>query len=95
MKTVLISKKVFLKIPNIGFRAKQLDSIVQSHRAFLAAESLHQERIARVINEEIISSESESDDPEEYIGVQSATSDAGAALVKKRRKAVKRRATRQ
>ena len=57
-----------LEIPHMGFSQSQIEHTVQSHLAFKAApsESYEQERIARSINGEIVS-ESESDDPEQYV----------------------------
>jgi len=45
--------------------------------------------MARSINGEIVS-ESESEDPEQYVGVKSVTSEAGKTLVQKKRIAIKR-----
>lgn len=71
-------EKFFLQIPSLGFSKEQLELIVQSHRAFTAARSAcyAQERVARSINGEIVS-ESEAEDPEQYVGVKSAWSEAG------------------
>lgn len=78
-------KHFFLQIPNLGFNKKELDSVVQSHRAFLSAKSacIQDEQVARVVIGEGVS-EAESDDPEQYIGVRSVTSEAGKMIVKKR-----------
>ena len=56
-------------------------------------QSCEQERIARSINGEIVS-ESESDDPEQYIGVKSVSSAAGRKLIHKKRVSIRRRARR-
>ena len=55
----------------MGFSQSQIEHTVQSHRAFktAASESYEQEGIARSINDGI-GSELESDDPEQYVGVE-------------------------
>ena len=67
-----------------------------SDRAFEAAasESYDQERIAWSINGEIVS-ESESGDPDQYIGIKSVTSDTGRELIHKKRVSMKIRARRR
>ena len=88
-------EKFFLEIPNLQFSDEQLVLIVQSHRAFLATciSRDHEERIARSINGEIVS-HSESEDCEEYYGIKSVHSEAGKALIRKKRITIKRRAIR-
>ena len=88
-------EKFFLQTPFLGFSQRQLELIVQSHHAFTGATSAcyEQERMARSINGEIVS-ESESEDPEQYIGVKSIMSEEGKTLVQKKRTAIKRRARR-
>lgn len=74
-------EKFFLQTP-LGFSKEQLELIVQSHHTFTAARSAcyEQKRMAR---SEIVS-ESESDNPEQYIGVKSALSKAGKKVVQKK-----------
>ena len=74
----------------MGFSQSQIEHAVQSHCAFetVASESYEQERIASSINGEIVS-DSELDDPDQYIGIKSVTSDAGRELVRKRRVSIK------
>ena len=88
-------RSFFFKLQFLGFSQRHLELIVQSHRVFTAATSAcyEQERMARSINGEVVS-ESESDDPEQYIGVKSVMSKAGKTLVQKKRTAIKRRARR-
>ena len=61
-------EEFFLQIPHFRFSQSQLELIVQSHRAFEAAkrESYEDELEARIINGEVVS-ESESEDPEQYV----------------------------
>lgn len=56
----------------------QIELTVLSHRAFEAAasESYEQERIARSVNGEIVT-ESDSDDPDQFVGITSVRSAAG------------------
>lgn len=90
-----ILQEFFLQIPHMGFSQSQIERTVLSHRAFQAAasESYEQERIARSINGEIVS-ESESDDPDHYVGIKSITSAAGRELIRKKRVSIKTRARR-
>lgn len=81
-------EQFFLDIPNLGFTEKQIQSVVQSHRAFLSTESIYEEQVARSLNGEVVS-ESESDNPEQYVGVKDVMSETGKAIVKKRRIAIK------
>ena len=85
-------EEFFLQIPHMGLSQNQMEHTVQSHRAFQAAasESYEQERIARSINGEIVS-ESESDDPDQYVGITSITSAAGRELIRKKRVSIKTR----
>lgn len=87
-------EQFFLDIPNLGFSEKQIQAVVQSHRAFLSSKSSYEERIARSINGEVVS-ESESDNPEQYVGIKDVMSQRGKAIVKKRRTAIRRRARRE
>ena len=88
-------EEIFLQMPHLEFSQRQLELAVQSHRAFVAATSAsyEEERMARSINGEIVS-ESESEDPEQYIGVKNVMSEAGKLLVMKKRTAIKKRARR-
>ena len=84
-------EQFFLDIPNLGFSEKQIQAVVQSHRAFLSSKSSYEERIARSINGEVVS-ESESDKPEQYVGIKDVMSQREKAIVKKRRRARRERA---
>lgn len=68
-------EEFFLQIPHLDFSPNKIELTVLSHRALRAAtsESYEQERIARSINGDVVS-ESESDDPDQYIGIKSVTS---------------------
>ena len=85
----------FLRVAHMGFAQTHMDLTVQSHDAFASAvrESYEEERMARYINGEIVS-ESESDNPEEYIGVTNVIGEAKTSLIVKKRAAIKRRARR-
>ena len=84
----------FLRIPHMDCNHKELALIVQSHRAFLATQpSYEEERQARIVNGEIVS-ESESDDPEDYVDFKEVRSEKGKLLVQKKHHAIRRRAKR-
>ena len=60
----------------------------------MSAESICDEQVARSVNGEV-ESESESDNPEQYVGVKNVTSEAGKLIVKKKWRAIKQRARRE
>ena len=68
-------EEFFLQIPHLDFSPNKIELTVLSDHAFQAttSESYEQERIARSINGDVVS-ESESDDPDQYIGIKSVTS---------------------
>lgn len=75
--------------------AEEESLVYQSRQAFLAAQNdaRESERTAEVLNGLIVS-DMESDNPDEYIELQNPLSDAGRLLILKRRRAIKRRASR-
>lgn len=54
--------EVFVQLPSLGLTQRELEIVVQTHRAFVSATD-EQERLARCIIGEVVS-ESEPDDPE-------------------------------
>ena len=50
-----------------------------------------QERIARIVNGEIVSESDSDDDPEAYVGISDPLSEAGKVLISKKRKAIKQK----
>ena len=85
-------EQVLLKVPYLGLSDKHLESLVHSHRAFVQVRSdtYRDDRIARSVNGEVVS-ETESDNPEDYLNPASAASESTKALIKKRRMAIKQR----
>ena len=83
-RTFSLSKYLFEKISNLGFSEKDLYFPKQSYTASCVAggEMYEQIRIARAVNGEIVL-ESESDDPEAYIGVSKSLDRVGRQLVTK------------
>lgn len=75
---------------------KDVELLHQSFAAYSTIEDnqYEQDRVARVVNGDIVS-ESESDDPEEYVGVSEPLSESGKALIAKKRKAIQRRSKRK
>ena len=80
-----------LKIDTAAFQLLE-----QSYQAFHAVDTdmYEQDQIARIVNGEIVS-ESESDDPEKYVGLLNPFSESAKSLVVKRRQQIRRRARRQ
>ena len=89
-------EKLYNEISRFELNTQELRLIEQSYQAFLAAETdmYDQDHIARSVNGEVVS-ESESDDPESYVGLSDPFSKAGKNLVVKWRAQIKRRARRQ
>ena len=91
------TQAIFYDLLNLDLGAQEVKLLKQSYSAFLAAEgdtcTYDQDRSARALSGQIVS-ESESDDPDSYIGVTDALSEAGKALVVKKRTAIRRRAKR-
>ena len=76
----------------LGLDEHKLQLLLQSKHAFHMAESdaYADGRIARAINGEVVT-DSESDNPEDYVHLQDPLSEEGRVLVKKRRTAIQRR----
>ena len=85
----------FLNLDSFDFQPSQLKLIVQSRQAYKAAQcdACGDERAARAINGLIVT-DSESDDPEQYVGLHNPLSEQGRSLIAKRRKTIQRRARR-
>ncbi len=79
----------------LGLSQHDLDLVTQSYESFQASvEDCDEERIARALNGEVVS-DSDSDNPDAYIGLEDPLrSEAGRQLVCKRRAAIQRRARR-
>lgn len=90
------TEKLFNEVLQLGLDGPDLQLVKQSHLAYLAAEAdvKDQTRTARAVNGEILT-ESESDDPEAYVGLTDVLSEAGKSLVAKKRAAIRRRAKRR
>jgi len=65
-----ILSQFFRKVPQCGFEEHEVDLIKQSHDAYCAAEAeeCRQQRVANAINGDVVT-DSESDDPDSYIGL--------------------------
>ena len=85
----------FLQVPHLNLTKHQIEQTVLSHRAFKAAESesYKQGRITKSVNGQVVS-DSESDDAEQYVGLQSIASTAGRELVRKKCRTIRRRCRR-
>ena len=82
-----------LDIPNLGLLQTKF-SLLFSHIMPFCQLKVFYERVARSVNGEVVL-ESESDDPEQYVGVKHVMSEAGKLIVKKKRRAIKQRARRE
>jgi len=83
---------LFNKVSKLKINTAAFELLKQSYQAFHAAETdMHeQEHIARIVNGDIVS-ESESDDPEKYVGLSDPFSESAKSLVVKRRHQIRRR----
>ena len=77
-----------------GLEEKEVDLLTQSYLAFCSVDSYDQGRIARAVNEEIVS-ESESDNPEAYTNLLDPLCASGKDLITKKRTMIRRRARRR
>lgn len=84
-----LSRSLYDIVSNVLDEEKLSSHIM--HSVLLAYEQNH---ITRTLNGEIVS-ESESDDPDAYLGIRDAASPEGKALIVKKRKAIRRRAKRR
>lgn len=89
-----VLSQFFQKVPQCGFEEHEVDLIKQSHDAYCAAEAeeCRQQRVANAINGDVVT-DSESDDPDSYIGFD-PKSELGEMVIVKKRAAIKRRARR-
>ena len=89
-------EKFFTSIPELQLSHFEEEKLVHSHDAFLAAQrdSYGDWRIARIAKGKIVS-ESDSDNPNDYVGLTEFRGKAGKALIEKKRKAIERHARRQ
>ena len=90
----------YKRISQFGLTDVESQKVNMSYGAFLAAEDDMQseERICRIINGEVVT-DTESDDPEAYVGLKddfskTSLSEASIALVKKKRISIRRRGSR-
>lgn len=83
------TEEFFLEVPQLDSFTQEL--IVQSHRASKDS-SYSEERTERIVNGEIVS-ESEEDNPEDYIGILCDVK-SNTELIRKKRMAIKRKANR-
>ena len=81
-----------MKIDECGFSEKDLKHVKQSHDAFLITETDEQRRLQNAINGDIVT-DSESDNPDSYIGLD-LLSKHGQIVIAKKRAAIKRKARR-
>ena len=87
-----VLSEFFKQIPHCDFEEHEVDLIKQSHDAYCAAEAeeCRQQRVANAINGDVVT-DSESDDPDSYIGLDPKT-ELGKMVIVKKRAAIKRRA---
>ena len=88
-----VLSQFFQKVPQCGFEEHEVDLIKQSHDAYCAAEAEEcRQRVANAINGDVVT-DSESDDPDSYIGLD-PKSELGKMVIVKKRAAIKRMARR-
>ena len=94
--TAVNVEALFNEISKLEIDAGAFELLEQFYQAYFAVEKdmYDQDRIARCINEEVVS-ESESDDPESYVGLSDPFSEVAKSLVVKRRDQIQQRARRQ
>ena len=84
-------EELYIHASTLQLAPQEKKNLMSSYAAFKAsAPSPHDCRIAALLNGEIVS-DSESDDAENYLGLQSATSDQAKCLVSKKRANLARR----
>ena len=86
------SSKLLNVISNLGLTEDKLTLVTQSYHAYLQSkqDSYEGERIANMVNGDIVT-DSESDNPEQYIGISELASKNGNELIMKRRAIIRRR----
>ena len=83
------------QLENLDFSEHEQSLICQSKEAFDMAEkdAYEERRVARAINNEIVT-DSESDNPDDYVGLSDRLDEKTRILIEKKRKAIQRRAKR-
>ena len=83
-RTEEVLSEFFKKILQCGFEEHKVDLIQQSYNACAAAENeeRRQQRVANAINGDVVT-DSESDDPDSYIGLDPKTELGKMIIVKK------------
>lgn len=91
-----ISNNLLDSINDLDLTTENKQLLLVSHEAFQATQlQFHQQnRTTSMINGDIVT-DSESDNPEDYIGLTDVLSEAGKSLLCKRRAAIKRQAQRK
>ena len=84
--------RVYCKLPTFGFTQCQVDLVIQSRSAYIAAQNdaSESQRIAQVVNGCIVT-ESESDNPHLYATLDDPLSETGRLIIAARRKAIQSR----
>ena len=86
------SSKLLSTISNLNLTEDELALVTQSYHAYFQSKhASYDERIANLVNGEV-DTDSESDNPEEYIGISDLVSENGKQLIMKRRAAIRRHA---
>jgi len=90
------SLKLLSIINNLRLTENSLALVTQSYHAYLQSkhDSHEGERLASMVNGGIVT-DSESDNPEQYIGISDLASKNGNELIMKRRTAIRRHAQKQ
>lgn len=83
-------------LPALNLKKEQELLAVNSYHAFLAAKCdvYEEERLARMLNGEVVT-DSEADNPDDYVELNNVVNESSRKLIAKRRKAIKRRAQRE
>ena len=84
--------KIFQRASDLGLTDVEYSLTSQSKRAYSATKlpSSEEDRIARSVNGEIVT-DSDSDNPEEYLGLSDLLTERGKQLIAKRRAAIRRK----
>ena len=91
-----VSNALFDTITTHDYPDLNKELLHQSYAAYsiIEEDEYEQSRMARIVNGEIVS-ESDSDDPESYVGISEPLSESGKALIVKKRRAIQRRCKRK
>ena len=95
--TSCVSNALFDAIATRGYPNMNKELLHQSYVAYSVTEDdeYEQRRMARIVNGEIVSESDSDNDPEAYVNISEPLSEAGKALIVKKRKAIKRRCKRK